>query len=280
MSTSWLNEGGRDEAVGHEVIEVIHAAGFPAPAHSAEADLFVRHQGVPGHDQQRLADARVLIVGAGGLGGWVAVALARSGVRTLTIVDPDRFDRSNASRQLMFAGDLRRPKAAAVARNVASHMVAGGTITAMCLPFEVIEEYTVPADVAIVLVDNNRCRLQAVRFAREREIAAVFSMLSLDSMRIHTFLQGPASTDACLWCAAPNLDPLSAAPCASAVITSCFLSAAQVTFFTHRALMGWPTQEVPFNWRASDLTGDAPNEWGMIHRRTGCVVCGLRNGPL
>jgi len=46
------------------------------------------------------------IVGAGGLASWVALALARSGVRHLTIVDPDRFDRTNASRQLMFGGDV------------------------------------------------------------------------------------------------------------------------------------------------------------------------------
>jgi len=47
------------------------------------ADLFARHEGVPGHVQEALTNARTVIVGAGGLGSWVALALARSGAREL-----------------------------------------------------------------------------------------------------------------------------------------------------------------------------------------------------
>ena len=50
------------------LIRVFESAGFPPPRHAAEPDLFVRQQDVPGHDQAALADARILIVGAGGLG--------------------------------------------------------------------------------------------------------------------------------------------------------------------------------------------------------------------
>jgi hypothetical protein len=99
-------------------------------------------------------------------------------------------------------------------------------------------------------------------------------MLSRDGMRCHCFLQGPDPEDACLWCALPNLDPENRAPCAAAIISSCFLAAAYTTFFVHRALMGWSAQMERFNWREGDLTAAVPERTGNVRRRADCPVCG------
>lgn len=78
--------------------------------------LVLREVGGPG--QQRLKAARVLIVGAGGLGAPAALYLAAAGVGRITLVDPDAVDLSNLQRQVLYIeADLGRPKAlAAVSR--------------------------------------------------------------------------------------------------------------------------------------------------------------------
>jgi molybdopterin-synthase adenylyltransferase len=64
----------------------------------------------------RLSEARVLVVGAGGLGCPASLALAHAGVGHLTLVDPDRVDVTNLHRQLWHrTSDVGRLKAASAA---------------------------------------------------------------------------------------------------------------------------------------------------------------------
>lgn len=53
-----------------------------------------------GETMERLASARVAVVGLGGVGSWCAEALARSGVGHLTLIDSDCVAESNINRQL------------------------------------------------------------------------------------------------------------------------------------------------------------------------------------
>lgn len=60
---------------------------------------------------ERLAAAHVLVVGVGGVGGYAAEMLARSGVGTLTLVDADNVAVSNLNRQLIATlPNIDRPK--------------------------------------------------------------------------------------------------------------------------------------------------------------------------
>ena len=90
--------------------------------------LVLRELGGPG--QQKLKAARVLIVGAGGLGSPAALYLAAAGVGRLILADPDVVDRSNLQRQVIYGEeDVGAPKVAAAAGRLAglnSHIAVAG----------------------------------------------------------------------------------------------------------------------------------------------------------
>jgi len=79
---------------------------------------------LPGFDevaQRRLANARVLVIGAGGLGSASIPYLASSGVGTIGVVDDDVVELSNLHRQVAHGmGDIGRPKTASIADTVAA----------------------------------------------------------------------------------------------------------------------------------------------------------------
>ena len=71
--------------------------------------------------QARLASARVLIVGAGGLGCALLPYLCAAGVGHLTVLDPDRIEESNLHRQPLYRmADLGEPKAPVAAASLAA----------------------------------------------------------------------------------------------------------------------------------------------------------------
>lgn len=84
-----------------------------------EIERYARHivlRDVGGPGQRRLKDARVLVVGAGGLGSPLILYLAAAGVGTIGIVDDDVVSLSNLQRQIAFGDeDIGRPKAACAA---------------------------------------------------------------------------------------------------------------------------------------------------------------------
>jgi len=120
-----------------------------------ELERYARHivlHEVGGPGQAALKQARVLVIGAGGLGAPALLYLAAAGVGTLGVVDDDAVSLSNLQRQVIHATpDIGRPKvdsaAAVIARlnphvTVEPHAVRLGPENA----FELVSHYDLVAD--------------------------------------------------------------------------------------------------------------------------------------
>src|SRR4026207_1611445 len=95
----------------------------PAELSKDEVERYSRHLIIPdvGVDgQKRLKNAKVLVVGAGGLGSPALLYLAAAGVGALGVVDFAVVDESNLQRQVIHGqSDVGRPKAESARDSVA-----------------------------------------------------------------------------------------------------------------------------------------------------------------
>lgn len=122
--------------------------------------------------QQRLLDARALVIGAGGLGSPVALYLASAGVGHITLVDHDTVSLTNLQRQIAHdMGSLDRLKVDSAAARMAALNPAVRVRTHAIRADEALLDAEVPqADVVIDCTDNfatrHRVNAACVRHSR------------------------------------------------------------------------------------------------------------------
>jgi len=102
--------------------------------------------------QQKLLDARVLVIGAGGLGSALITYLAAAGVGTIGVADADRVELSNLARQIMHeTGDIGRLKVESASDRVAElnpdvtlhtypHEITAENAEALITPYDIVAD--------------------------------------------------------------------------------------------------------------------------------------------
>ncbi len=145
-------------------------------------DRYVRQIQVFGEEgQEKLANARVLVVGAGGLGSPVIAYLAAAGVGRLGIVDGDIVEKSNLQRQIIHAGKIGENKAESAADFVEK---VNPEVVVDVYPYNVnpknVEKLVKPYDIVVGCPDNFEVRYilndECLKEKKPFVHAAVYSM--------------------------------------------------------------------------------------------------------
>lgn len=131
-----------------------------------ERKMYARQQLVEGWDQETIKNSCALIIGVGALGCEIAKDLALMGIGKLILVDMDKIETSNLSRQMLFhAGDEGRTKVEVAAERLklmAPFLEVETYFDKLQnLPMKVYEE----SDVIVAALDNVRARMDLNKIA-------------------------------------------------------------------------------------------------------------------
>lgn len=143
-------------------------------------DLFIRTKGLLGEKHfNKIENAKVCIVGLGGVGGTAFEALLRSGVKNFLIIDFDKVNESNLNRQILYTFedidsykvDVAKKRALQI-NNDAKINVINGNINEIDL--ELIRKYN--PDFIVDAIDNVSGKILLSEFAISENVAFIMSL--------------------------------------------------------------------------------------------------------
>jgi len=124
----------------------------------------------------RLLQCHVAVVGLGGVGSWVAEALARSGIGALTLIDADDICVSNTNRQLpALEGNYGRNKAEVMAERVRAINpdIELHAVPAFVTPANLAEMLGGGFDLVIDACDSFRSKVELIAWCRRRKLPVI-----------------------------------------------------------------------------------------------------------
>ncbi|MCC6785333.1 MAG: molybdopterin-synthase adenylyltransferase MoeB [Planctomycetes bacterium] len=196
---------------------------LPRGLSTQERERYGRHLLVPGvgeSGQRKLLDARVLLVGAGGLGSPAALYLAAAGVGHLRVVDFDVVERSNLQRQILHADDRIGQGKAESARRSLLALNPGIAVEPIAVRLDATNVEALMADCQVVLdgTDNFATRYLVNDACVKLGIPNVHGAIHRFEGQVSTFWpQSPGRRGPCYRCLFPSPPPADLAPnCAEA----------------------------------------------------------------
>ena len=143
---------------------------------------FERSEALLGREAMaRLAAARVLVVGVGGVGSWCAEALVRTGVGHVTLVDDDVVAESNVNRQCPATSKtIGRPKVEVMAERLLevnpSCEIEALPVRYPSVPSSLLPSPTSLFSIVIDAIDSVDCKVQLILDAFAAGVPVVSSM--------------------------------------------------------------------------------------------------------
>ena len=133
-----------------------------------------------GDDFKRIQNAKILLLGVGGVGGFCLDCLVRSGITDITIVDYDTYDESNQNRQMwseLHEGEL---KVEALKKHYPSIKIINIKVEEPWVHEFDFSEY----DVVLDAIDNTRAKIALAQACYRKLISSFGSAKRLDPTQI------------------------------------------------------------------------------------------------
>ncbi|MGP8321430.1 MAG: ThiF family adenylyltransferase [Methanosarcinaceae archaeon] len=233
--------------------------------------IYERHLGIAGFDPSKYSDLKVLMVGAGGLGGEIGEGLVRKGIGEILFVDGDTVSLSNLNRQLFNKRDLSKNKAVQIVKNLKKLGFMGTTLIGYPLFLqEYLESYSYKPDIVICGVDNDEARVSASSFGLKHNIPVIFTAVSRDANQGYTFIQ--KAGEACFGCVFPDAINNTKSPCPNTPAMKDILKivGGMVLFAIDSILMD---RKCNWNYRMFYLAGFMPDLKTVKECNPDCQLC-------
>jgi len=160
---------------------------------------------IGGAGQQKLAAAKVSIIGAGALGGPCALYLAAAGLGQIELIDDDRVQRSNLARQIQFGeADTGASKVDTLARAL---LDLNPHIRIMNRRERFVSGTALSGDILIDATDNFGTRFALNRLAHESGRRLVSGAAGIWAGQVGVFESGLADDGPCYQCFVPETPP-------------------------------------------------------------------------
>jgi molybdopterin/thiamine biosynthesis adenylyltransferase len=230
-----------------------------------------RQVSLKGFNQQALAKAKVIMIGAGGLGGEIGEALVRKGIGKLFLVDFDLVELTNLNRQLFTEKDIGKPKAHCLAKNLAKMGFCGTTIQGISRSFQdaLTMGVDLSADIVICGVDNNPCRVAVSRYFREHATPVIFTAVSVDASHGYCFVQEPGK--ACFACQFPKALHDETYPCGTPAVKDILKVVSGIVSYAVDSLL--MDRLRTYNYKHVYLDGSVPGKDWLVPKRPDCPLC-------
>lgn len=242
------------------------------PRYPGEQSVYDRFIRIPGANQEALRQARIMMIGCGGLGSECGHGLIRKGIGELHLFDHDVVELSNLARQKFSEEDLGKNKALRLARNLACEATGRSLIIGHAMTFQEAMERRINTrcSLAIVGVDNNPTRVYAAKHYLPRQIPVIFTAVDRNACRGYVFVQESRPATPCFLCLFPDAeDDRSVEGCAGAAIDILKVMAGIVIYAVDTLLMDRPRA---WNYKEFHLD-DGQDRHYPIKQRGHCPLC-------
>lgn len=226
---------------------------------------------IGGAGQQKLAAAKVSIIGAGALGGPCALYLAAAGVGQIEMVDDDWVERSNLARQIQFAeADTGTPKVDTLARRL---LELNPHIHILDRRERFAAGMALSGDLLVDATDNFETRFALNRLAHESGRRLVSGAAGLWAGQVGVFESGLVEEAPCYQCFVPETPP-DAADCETIGVIGPVtgIVGARMALETLKLITGAGVALVSHLWIFDALRGRERTV--KVQKDMKCAVCG------